>query len=205
MNLELPFSALNLKRNPFGELSQAERARLAVTNLSEFSAKLSQTGFALQVLGEQGRGKTTHLLALKQAFPDAPYIYYAEDGPKPPVPKAPLLFLDETQRFSKQERKQIFKQNASFVIATHENHEAELKKAGLDCVTLTLSGLSKEKLERILSARIEASRRNHGELPYFSQESIQKLIKMFEDDLRSMFDYLYDIFQSLEKPTEIKL
>lgn len=205
MILELPFAALNLKRNPFGELSQTERARLAITNIAEFSAKLSQTGFALQVLGEQGRGKTTHLIALKQDFPDAPYIYYAEDAPKPHVPKAPLLFLDETQRFSKQERKQIFKQNASFVIATHENHEAELKKAGLECVTLTLSGLSKEKLECILSARIEASRRNRGDLPYFSQESIQKLIIMFEDDLRSMFDYLYDIFQSLEKPTEIKL
>lgn len=203
--LRLPYAHLNLTRNPFGELSAQERGRLAIADIERFIDPLKTVGFVLQIMGEQGRGKSTHLHALRQHFPTAPYLYYPEDGPKPKVPKAKLLFLDETQRFTKKERLRILKQKASFVIATHQDHREEFKQLKLEHVSITLNSLSVTTLASILEKRLEASRRAAGPLPYFEQDALEQLIKRFDDDLRSIFEYLYDIFQSLEEIESVKL
>ena len=75
----LPFAHLNLRRNPFGEFSVEERAQLAVVDLEPAIAHLSSDvangrGAVVQVLGEKGFGKTTHLLALYSRHPGASYV-----------------------------------------------------------------------------------------------------------------------------------
>lgn len=201
----LAFEHLNLKYNPFGELTPDERARLAVTNVADFVERLSHSGFALQIMGEQGRGKTSHLLALKRHFPDAAYIYYPEAGPRPVVPQSPILFLDETQRFSQAERLALFKRKAALVIATHQDHIAEFNRVGLEHHTIHLKGISAQRLHLILEKRLEAARRTQGAIPYFEDDGVQTLIAQFGDDLRSMEDYLYDIFQHLKDRGAVRL
>ena len=203
--LQLPFAHLNLTRNPFGEFSAEERGELAVVELKCFFPLLNTPGFALQILGEQGRGKSTHLHAIKKHFPGAPYIYYPEDGPKPEVPRAPVLFLDEMQRFSKRERLQIFSRSASFVVASHRNHDNEFHKTKLDSHSITLRGMDTDRLRQILEKRLESCRRSEGTIPYFEEASLTALIRRFGDDLRSMEEYLYHLFQNLNAPTSIKI
>ena len=200
-----PFAHLNLRRNPFGELTRTEQAQLAVTDIEAFVPQLKQRRFVLQVMGEQGRGKTTHLLALRRHFPDAPYVYLAEDEPPPPVPPAPLLFLDETQRFSRAQRRALFKRNASFVMATHEDHSGEFEAAGLKHHHIYLKGLSQERLAEILARRLEAARRGAGAIPHFEPDTVTELLARFGDDVRAVDAYLYEVFQVLEGVGAIKL
>ena len=199
------FSHLNLWRNPFGELSLGEKAQLAIGSFDDYLDTLSNPGFALQILGDMGRGKTTYLLALRKRFPKAPYTYYPEDGPKPKVPLAPLLFLDEMQRFSCRERRLLLKRKASFVLASHQDHSQEFESLGLTYQSIILKGLSKDKLREILERRIEASRRAPGPLPHFDDAALEALLRRFGDDLRSTEDYLYEIFQTLPEISALKI
>jgi fumarate reductase flavoprotein subunit len=67
----LPFAHLNLRFNPFGELDLHLRADVAVVDLADWPKRLAAGRFAIQFLADCGRGKTTHLLALRRHFPDA--------------------------------------------------------------------------------------------------------------------------------------
>lgn len=69
----LAFEHVNLRFNPFGELDPELRAAVAVLPPLELSA-----GHVIQVMGEAGRGKTTHLLAWHHAAPGSGYEYVPE-------------------------------------------------------------------------------------------------------------------------------
>ncbi len=195
----LPFAHLNLRFNPFGELTHQERANLAVVEAEVFTKKLNSSCFALQFIAKKGRGKTTHLLALQKYFPDAPYIHYPENGPKPKVTNSDLLFLDEAQRFKPRERMKIWRRKATFVVGTHQDHSREFVKAGLDYESISLEGLSEAKLAKIIRLRLEYARRSEGTIPYFDSLAIKSLINRFDDNIRSIENYLYEIFQDLEE------
>lgn len=202
-----PFAHLNLTHNPFGELPLALRGQLAVLDVDvvPYLERLTRPGFALQILGECGRGKTTRLLALREHLPTAPYLHLPEGGPCPHVPRARVLFLDETQRFSRWQRRQLWRRPASFVIGTHQDHRAEFERAGLQHETLELRGLSPEQLSAILARRIEAARRGPGEVPTLEAASVQQLIDRFGDDVRRVEGYLYEVFQRLRTPGPVRL
>ena len=201
----LPFANLNLRFNPFRELTHREKSNLAFVKIESFVKKLDSSCFALQFLGKKGRGKTTHLLALQKHFPDAPYIYYPENSPKPKVKRASLLFLDETQRFKPKERMRIWQRKTTFVVGTHQDHSEEFAKAGLKYESVLLEGLSEAKLAKIIELRLEYARRTRGNIPYLDANAIKKLIERFDDNIRSIEDYLYEVFQDLETINCVKV
>ena len=201
----LPFNNLNLRFNPFRELTYQEKANLAVVKVESFAKRLGSSCFALQFLGKKGRGKTTHLLALQKYFSDSLYIYYPENGPKPKVNKSPLLFLDETQRFKPKERMRIWQRKTTFVVGTHQDHSEEFAKAGLEYESVILEGLSETKLANIIKLRLEHARRSKGNIPYLDEYAIKKLIERFDDNIRSIEDYLYEVFQDLETISCVKV
>ncbi len=201
MPLTLPYAHLNLRVNPFGEVPFEQRGALAIVDVRHLVESLSRPGFAAQFMGGMGRGKTTHMLALREHFPNAPYYYFAEGAPIPAIVEAPLLFLDETQRLPRRVRAQLFRCAASFVIGTHADHSSEFRKAGLRYETVRIQGLSVEHLQAIIDRRIEWARRGPGPVPRVAPAATRALLRRFGDDVRSIEIYLYDIFQSL---TEVK-
>ena len=52
--MDLAYSELNLHRNPFGELSVAERIECAVVNCSRFLEHLKKQRSAIQFIGDEG-------------------------------------------------------------------------------------------------------------------------------------------------------
>jgi len=106
----LPFAHLNLRRNPFGEVAAEERPALAVVDEAALDGLAARLRAALdgdarttvQLLGEKGFGKTTHLLALRARFVGSPYRHVAEgERPAPDpaaLPQSKPFFLDESQR-----------------------------------------------------------------------------------------------------------
>ncbi len=200
--LRLAFAHMNLRRNPFGEASAEDLAQLAVVQVEQYVSRLQQPGFALQFMGDRGRGKTTHMLALRAYFPQAPYFHFAEGAAIPEIPEAPLLFLDETQRLPRTLRKRIFASPVSFVIGTHYDHYSELRKAGKDCKTVLLKGLTSDQLDRIIRRRIEWARRGPGPVPVITPQEIERLIDDYKDDVSAILSNLYEKFQAMEEMTD---
>lgn len=194
----LAFEHLNLRWNPFGEPAAEDLADLAVVEVEQHVERLKRPGFAVEYMGESGRGKSTHMHALHRFFPDAPYVRFRENEPIPPIPNAPLLFLDETQRVPARRRRQVFARPASFVIGTHEDHSTEFKRAGVQCEVILLRGLTPERLEQIVLRRLEWARRRPGPLPGITETEIARLIHDHDDDLSAILKHLYEKFQLLE-------
>lgn len=203
---DLSPSYLNLRFNPFGSLTAEERGELAVIafDLDPLVRRLKRPGFAVLFLGHSGRGKSTHLFALRSHFPQAPYIYVADGEPTPPFPDAPLLFIDEMQRVPRRRRRELLTQQASFVIGSHRNHRRELEKAGLAYEVVKLKRVSVERAQIIFRKRIEFARRSPDRpLPSVSRKTIRRLLIKHRGDLWAVEDDLYDQMQALEVPAEL--
>lgn len=197
--LSLAFEQLNLRWNPFGEPAPEDIANLAVVDVETHVERLSRPGFAVQYLGEAGRGKSTHLIALHQFFPAMPYLKFPENTRIPRIPRAPVLFLDEAQRLPAGLRRRIFSRKGSFVIGTHEDHSLELARAGIDMLSIHLSGITAERLAQIIERRLEWARRGPGPLPHLSASKIIELIEAYDDNLSAILGCLYEEFQALPR------
>ena len=201
----LPFVHLNLRRNPFGELPPEERPRLAVVEVSRWIEPLSgPPGFALQVLGDAGRGKTTHLIALREALPGAFYRHIGEGERVTArgIARGRPTIIDECQRLSPRARRRVFGRGDPLLLGSHEDHAPELRRAGYEVATIRPADATGcERLHSIFAARLEASRRGPGAIPRVSDEAVGALRARYGTDVRAMEHCLYEVFQQL---TEIR-
>ncbi len=115
------WSRFGLIRNPFGELTIQERAEVAIVDFKRWDSLVGMPGVAIQFVGECGRGKTTRMLAIAARFPDARYVYLAEDGRIPAIPDGMPLLIDEAQRLPRRIRNAILASGVSLVLATHRD------------------------------------------------------------------------------------
>lgn len=183
----------------------SDRATLAIVDVDEVLNNIKQNPrVAIQFMGDKGRGKTTHLLALKQHFPDAAYLHVPEDTTPKRIPHGVPLFLDETQRIPRWRRRLVFRRNVPLIIGTHENHEAELRRAGRDVQTIFPGeSTDADRLNQIIEHRIEWSRRSPGRVPRVRRETINAMLRRFGDDVRAIEHELYETFQQLTENTDV--
>ena len=198
----LPFIHLNLRRNPFGEFDAEERTQLANVELGSALEHLrsrpqSHTP-ALQIIGQKGYGKTTHLLSLATHFPDAAYVHIPE-GEYIAIPAVgePLL-IDEAQRLTLWQRLWLFRSRRTLVLGTHRDFTQHLKWAGRSVLTLDAARhTTPERIEKILNDRIKSVRRSSDSIPVVKSATAEKLFALYGNDLRCMQHHLYDVFQNL--------
>jgi hypothetical protein len=195
----LPFADLNLCRNPFGEVGRADRGRLAVVEVDHCVQRLKRARYAVQFLGGQGRGKTTHLLAILRAVPGAAYVWVDERG-RARIPQGRPLLIDEIQRLPHRRRRRLWRRMVPLALGTHEDLREELARDGYEVETVhAAAGLDAGRLARILNRRIEFFRRDPGPLPRIERETAQAMIDRFGDDLRAIQWHLYERFQNLSE------
>ena len=201
----LPFLHLNLHFNPFGELPLKHRAELAVLHLQPLLEHLDRPRAVLQLLGDKGNGKTTHLLAIKDCFPGAGYVHFPE-GERPPIPVGSPLLLDEAQRIPWWQRRKVFRTPGPLVLGTHRDFTTELQRYRRDVKTVEAgSATDAERLDKIFQRRIEFARRGPGPVPQVPLATTEQLIARYGTDVRSMEGHLYDLFQVLEKPCHVEM
>ncbi|MEQ1827549.1 MAG: hypothetical protein ABL921_16440 [Pirellula sp.] len=191
-----PYHRYHLFRNPFGELSREERADLAIVDTERWIALLDHSGIALQFIGECGNGKTTHLLAISKAVPDAKYVYLPESGPLPNIPNQRPMIVDEAQRLSKRQLHQVLKRGGPLVLGTHVDLSDRIRLAGLNPHTFYVANdFSSERLMAIMNRRIESSSIGNGIRHKLAIAHAEQLNQTFGTDIRAMEHYLYDRFQ----------
>ena len=198
----IPFIHLNLRRNPFGDFDAEERTQLANVELGSALEHLrprSQSHTpALQIIGQKGYGKTTHLLSIATHFPDAAYVHIPEgEHVKIPSFGEPLL-IDEAQRLTLWQRLWLFRSRRTLVLGTHRDFTQHLKWAGRSVLTLNAARhTTPARIEQILNDRIKSVRRCSESIPVVTSATAEKLFALYGNDLRSMQHHLYAVFQNL--------
>jgi hypothetical protein len=196
--MQSPYSIFNLHRNPFGELTRAERAELAVVEeLDEWVQALADERTAIQIVGDCGFGKTTHLLALERRLSSAKYVYYPETGDRPALPRERPVLVDEADRMGWQQHLRLLRSGGPIVIGTHVDYSWRLRLAGFRVKTVNVQR-PKEPVEvaKILNSRIEASRLSEDlPIPLVDARFAEQLVRKYDSNLRRIEHFLYERFQ----------
>jgi hypothetical protein len=187
----LAFSHLNLRVNPFGEPSAEERAHLALVDCGELIE-----GESVQFVGDSGRGKTTHLLALASRYPRAVYekLDEGQDGWAAAVPSDAPFLLDEAQRARPERLRALLASGHTLALGTHTDLSALSTRP---MRTVHVGGVGAEKLAAIVARRIEWARRGPGPIPSVAPHTLSTLERRHGDDVRAIIGELYDVFQTL--------
>ncbi len=141
----------------------------------------------VQVIGDQGAGKTTHVQHWRRRRP-GPYHYI----PRLPyrdrwidAPVEPLVYGDEIDRMPRPLRRRWFRDlgaiEATVVIGTHRDLTRLGRRFGLEVTTHHLPPLDRETLTRIIDRRLDAEmveqcpvpfdhKDDHGDRPTFRFE-----------------------------------
>ncbi len=196
--IQSPYERFNLVRNPFGELTRAERAELAVVDeLDEWLNLLQDKRVALQFVGDCGFGKSTHLAALERRLPGAAFIYYPETGPRPALPRARPVLVDEADRMGWRSHLRLLCSEGPIVIGTHVDYSWRLRSVGFRVTTVDVAKrMTPELAARVLNLRIEASRLDARlPVPTIEIECAAQLLLRFDSNLRGIEHFLYERFQ----------
>ncbi len=202
--MKLPFIHLNLRFNPFGELTPDQRKELAVVNIDSLKASLNKEAVAIQFLADHGRGKTMHLLFLHRYYSSAEYIKIYQDD-KPAFSMQAVRFVDSVENLSKKSRFDLYNKTSSIAFTTHTDLSGELTDAGFNVITQNICMDDESILNQIFSRRIKYAQRNAGHVPVVNQLAIKKLKTLYGDDIRSMEAHLYELFQSLKRIENVKV
>jgi GTPase SAR1 family protein len=198
--LQLPYAHLNLRFNPFGELSNEDRCLCSVVDCDDWICFLQNRDSAVQFIGNSGCGKTTCCLSLQHHFSHAEYYRVPCDGQIKNNLQGDPLVLDELQFLSERIMGKIFKKHRRLIIGTHTDLNSQLVKAGFEVLTIYPEQLiSVHSLYSIVKKRIEFARRAEGELPVISIGTVEKLFSLYGSNLRAIEHELYILFQDLKR------
>lgn len=199
----LPFAHLNLRFNPFGELTRDERARLAVVDLESLVTYLGEKGQAIQFLAPSGSGKSTHLLALYSRFSDARYVQFYPDA-RPSLLVGALSFFDSFDVLTARQRKRYYQRTDSLACTTHADLSRELRDAGFTVKTVKVGGYDPSQVKTMFERRLTYAQRHLDQpIPTLNEETIAHLVKRYGANIRAMEDHLYDVFQILKEVTHV--
>ena len=192
----------NLRWNPFRGLEASEWVSVVLIDMAPLLSLLGRPGVAIQFMGDQGRGKSTHMRALHQYRPDAPFVYLhdRQDDPKPHprIPKDDVCFIDESQRMNLWLRWRHFRPHRNLILGTHEDHAQLLKKQGFEVHTVNVHQRDPEMIKTILMRRVLFARRTKDALPQMTDTYMMKLISEYGDDIRSMETILFDDYMDIQ-------
>jgi len=196
--LQLPYAGLNLRCNPFGELSVDDWTALAVVDVDSIVALLGNPEAAVQFVGEKGYGKTTHLLSLRGRLPNSGYVHIPE-GQKAELPTGNPVMVDEAQRLTFWQRRRLFPSSVALVLGTHRDFHAELRRAGRYVKTIAVErGTTPERLRKLVDARIQWARRDDDDVPVVTEATITSLLHKYGPNIRGALHELYSLFQNLD-------
>jgi hypothetical protein len=188
------YARLNLRWNPFGTLTAAEKKALTVPRLglSPYIQRLQQPGYALQFSHRGARGKTTHLFFLQEYFPQSPYICFQEGVTRPDIGDSPIYFLDQLHLLPLRQRIGLLRRPASFAIVSHRLHTWEFRAAGLDYEVIRLPIYTIAALKEVIDRRIAWARCDLAlPIPQVSEVVIGRLLNQLKSDYL-VIQYLYE-------------
>lgn len=197
MSYSDPYHQLGLRRNPFIAPDNLEISPQRWLDFGFSQPPPIQKRLFLQVIGEKGAGKTSHILHWKQQTGGV--YYYCQPGWKrcllPPVAK--IAYWDEANRIplpllliSLWQASFI---NATIVAGTHDNLAKFASLFGFEIKTITFSTLCVENLLQWVKKMIEAERLSPS-IPIrleLTTDNARKIIAESQNSWRKAANYLH--------------
>lgn len=210
----LPYYPLGYRGNPFGTLTRAEWASLAVLP-GEVEAALADGAFHLQVIGEKGHGKTSTLLALagrfEQAGADVIYerLPVGADRFHTDLTGLDVLLLDEAQRLRRGERRRLRRAGLNglrLIIGTHEDLRPFMARRGVTLHSISLHALPFDHIRRIIDDRLAFFARPGAAARVTVPDDVLRiLIDQEGGSVRGVTDRLYEAFNEVDGPRPLGL
>ena len=150
----------------------------------------------IELVGAQGRGKTSHLRLISQAFPEAPVYFLHNHSAGHPLLEdiGPLVFIDSIHHLNIFQRHKLFKSGKTIVLTTHNRRFLEYQFARIAYRSYAFRGITPDILKTTILNRIKLAA---GVLPEgFPTEDleVEALIARFGDDYRAILNHLYEQF-----------
>ncbi len=187
--------------NPFSGILEDDIGDVIVPKFKStiLISKLKSTNnLALEFIGKQGRGKTTHLKYLQQQLPQFP-IYLLNSRSKfsdISTDTSPTIFVDSIHHLNIADRIRLFRQTNNIVYTTHWNRQLECLIAKKNKHTIRFKGIDVNTLRTILNNRLESA--SHQKLDHsitFTNKEADLLIQQFGDNYRGIINHLYESYQ----------
>jgi chromosomal replication initiation ATPase DnaA len=202
-----PFHDLGFRCNPFRALTREEWSQIAV--VPQAIEEAIEGDFShLQIIGNQGSGKTSALLALKKRFKDqghkVQYCYLPPGQTKLPGtwPVGEILLIDEMQRLTQNQRLRVVKKVAPMreaglrlIFSSHEDLSPVFARLRRPLQTIPLHHHEAEFVRSVIERRLRFFSEGDSARASLTEEAYGWLGETFADDLRSLEDFLYEVFQ----------
>ena len=194
------FRQLGYQRNPFGALTAAEWAAVAVLPQA-VAAAVAQPGH-LQLLGPMGIGKSStlrgiaHQLLQRGQHVAYEYIPEGQQNFLTNLNGLDVFCLDEAQRLNWRQRRQLrnWGRNGRLIFGTHKNISRLLKGQLLTTIDLT-SVVDAAHWRAVLTKRLDYFALPNVPTVRFTEEAICYLAETFGPDLREGEYFLYEVWQ----------
>lgn len=185
-----------MRRNPFGGLDARQLPDIVQPRpfTDEVRQHIRAGGRrALQFIGRQGRGKTTHLRLLAGEFPEGSLHMLPRESSEEAMlaDPSPLLFVDSIHHLSFAGRRALFRKDAFIVFTTHYTRWPACRSVGMPLTSYRFRGLTVPEMTAIIRARTQDAMEDPGERWAIDEDAVQSLVRKFGDDYRGILNYLY--------------
>jgi len=151
------YSSLGLTRNPFAWDDGYDTGPFL--NHLGLDTPVADAQRLLQLVGDRGAGKSTHMRHWHKIT--GGIYYYVEPEGRAVLPIGPIVYWDEADRVSDRQLKRSFKEIAriggTVVAGTHRDLSKPARASGLEVDTIRFGQLKPEVLSHWCQARIDAA------------------------------------------------
>lgn len=191
----------NYKFNPFSGVLKNDIEKIIVPKFSfeSINAKINKgQSVAIEFLGKQGRGKTTHLIYLHQKMKQYPIFLLDSNSKFSEIMNntSDVVFVDSIHHLNIVERLKLFKSKRVIIYTTHWSRKMECKLIGKKNDSIKFKGIHMDVLRKIINNRLllanENSKNTNAD---FTDKELYKLINQFGDNYRGIINNLYEKYQ----------
>jgi hypothetical protein len=204
-NPYFPFHSIGLQCNPFRTLTEEEWSELVILP-TDWVSLLEERERHIQIIGDAGWGKSSMLRGFQRWCREQgidtgfEYLPLGADTLQSNIHEFDVFLLDEAQRLCREEfRRFLFAGDAGtrLIWTSHEDMVDSAVPSRMRIQSVHLSGYPTNDLATILNARLDAFTLESSPRIEFAQGALELLEKRYGPNLRGMFDFLYEFFQTL--------
>lgn len=193
-----------LQHNPFAGVDHEEVGQILVPRFDteDILNKIrSRNELLIELIGKQGRGKTTHLTFLHQQLEKTPIFYLhagANDYQKILADKSEVVFIDSIHHLNIYQRLQVFRAKKIVIFTTHFTRKYEGLAVRKPTKQIRFEGIDKTLLRALVTKRLQLTSSKSGKELIVSDFELEQLIAQYGDNYRGIVNHLYDKFQDYE-------
>ncbi len=186
--------------NPFSGVLHEDipEVILPTINVDTIISKIeNSTSIAIEFIGKQGRGKTSHLRYLQHLLHEHPMYLLNSETSVDEVMKdtSEIVFVDSIHHLSFSNRIQLFKQKKAVIYTTHWSRKIDCILANTTHYQIRFKGIDAEQLQNILNKRLNLASNSSASVTLFTKQDVIALIKKFGDNYRGIINHLYTKYQ----------